>query len=53
MVRGIEQFKKHFSIYKDKYVLIGGTACAVVMEEVGLEFRATNYDKINDSKVVK
>jgi len=41
MVRGIEQFKKHFSAYRDRYVLIGGTACTVVMEEVGLEFRAT------------
>jgi len=41
MVRGIEQFKEHFSAYRDRYVLIGGTACKVVMEEVGLEFRAT------------
>jgi len=41
MVRGIEQFKKHFSAYRDRYVLIGGTACTIVMEEVGFEFRAT------------
>ncbi|MCH9626398.1 MAG: hypothetical protein S4CHLAM2_00200 [Chlamydiales bacterium] len=41
MVRGIEHFKQHFSTFKEKYVLIGGTACTVVMEEVGLDFRAT------------
>lgn len=39
MVRGIERFKAHFAPFADRYVLIGGTACSLVMEEVGLEFR--------------
>ncbi|MDA1069669.1 MAG: hypothetical protein O3C43_24600 [Verrucomicrobia bacterium] len=41
MVRGLEVFKTHFSACSDYYVLIGGTAATVLMEEAGLEFRAT------------
>jgi len=41
MVRGLEHFKKHFEDFKDQYVLIGGTACTVVMEDAGIDFRAT------------
>jgi hypothetical protein len=41
MVRGLDVFKAHFSSYVDQYLLIGGTACEVVMSEVGLDFRAT------------
>lgn len=42
MVRGVKQFKKHFSSYDGQYLLIGGTACDLVMEEVGQSFRATH-----------
>lgn len=41
MVRGLTRFMAHFQAYTDRYVLIGGTACTVLMEEAGLEFRAT------------
>lgn len=41
MVRGIESFKAHFADYKDRYVLIGGTASTLAMEELGVDFRAT------------
>lgn len=41
MVNGLKHFKKHFAPYMDQYVLIGGTACTVIMQEAGLEFRAT------------
>lgn len=41
MVRGLDLFKEHFANYVDRYVLIGGTACTLVMEDVGLDFRAT------------
>lgn len=41
MVNGLEHFKKHFAPYVDQYVLIGGTACTVIMQEAGLDFRAT------------
>lgn len=41
MVNGLEHFRKHFAPYVDQYVLIGGTACTVIMQEAGLDFRAT------------
>jgi len=42
MVRGLELFRDHFSDLTDRYVLIGGTACDLIMDQVGLEFRATS-----------
>ena len=41
MVRGLDLFKKWFAGYQDTYVLIGGTAASIVMEDVGIPFRAT------------
>lgn len=41
MVRGLDRFRDHFSAFSDRYVLIGGTACDLVMREVGVDFRAT------------
>jgi len=41
MVRGLDRFKEHFVPFNKSYVLIGGTACMLAMEEVGLHFRAT------------
>lgn len=41
MIRGLDVFKKQFVNYSNSYVLIGGTACSLAMEEAGLDFRAT------------
>ncbi|MBS4168145.1 hypothetical protein [Parachlamydia sp. AcF125] len=41
MMNGLEHFKKHFLSFANQYVLIGGSACMLIMENVGLEFRAT------------
>lgn len=41
MVRGLDKFRVHFQGYEDQYILIGGTACSLAMEEAGLRFRAT------------
>lgn len=41
MVRGLDVFRGHFAGYADQFVLIGGTAATLAMEEAGLEFRAT------------
>lgn len=41
MVTGLNRFRQHFALYTDQYVLIGGTACTVIMQEAGLDFRAT------------
>ncbi len=40
-VKGLELFRDYFQGEQDKYVLIGGAACYLVMDEVGLDFRAT------------
>lgn len=41
MVTGLDVFQKAFAPYQDQYVLIGGTAAFLTMQEVGLDFRAT------------
>ncbi len=41
MVRGLDIFRFWFRDYADQYILIGGTAATLAMEEAGLEFRAT------------
>ena len=41
MVIGLNRFKEHFTDFKDRYVLIGGTACSIALENSGLEFRVT------------
>lgn len=41
MVRGLDRFKAHFAGYEANYVLIGGTAATLAMDEAGLPFRAT------------
>ena len=41
MVRGLDLFREYFAGHTDQFVLIGGTAATLAMEEVGLEFRAT------------
>lgn len=41
MVQGIEKFRESFGDYNDCYVIIGGTACDIVMKEYGSDFRAT------------
>lgn len=41
MVRGLDLFRDHFAAYKDRYVLIGGTASYLALEEAALESRAT------------
>ena len=41
MIIGIESFRNWFRGYEDYYVLIGGTACEILMNEIGTGFRAT------------
>ena len=41
MVKGLDVFRAWFVDYLDQYILIGGTAASLAMEEAGLEFRAT------------
>lgn len=41
MVYGLEKFKEHFGDCSNQYVFIGGTACTILLEELGALFRAT------------
>lgn len=41
MVRGFETFKERFQGFEEQYVIIGGTACDLIMEREELDFRAT------------
>jgi len=35
MVRGLDLFREHFKDYSGQYMLIGGAACSILMEEAG------------------
>lgn len=41
MIKGIDSFREWFRGYENQYVIIGGTACDLLMHNEGLDFRAT------------
>jgi len=41
MVQGLEKFKEYFEEFTEKYVFIGGTACDLLMNGLGISFRVT------------
>ena len=41
MVAGVTRFHDHVAVHEKQYVLICGGACKLVMDEAGLDFRAT------------
>ena len=41
MVTGISKFREHFAAHEDQYAIIGGTACDLLFDAAGLDFRAT------------
>jgi hypothetical protein len=41
VVRGLDLFRESFAAHAHQYVLIGGTAATLAMEDAGLAFRAT------------
>jgi hypothetical protein len=47
MVGGLERFRAWFEGYSDQFVLIGGTAASIAMQEAGHNFRQTkNFDVV-------
>lgn len=44
MVRGFDSFREQFRGYEDCYTIIGGTACDILMSEVGLDLRKKKAD---------
>lgn len=41
MIIGLDKFKSYFEEFQDNYLIIGGTACDIIIEEAGLKPRAT------------
>jgi hypothetical protein len=41
MVTGLDVFRAHFREYADRYLLIGGAACDLLLSAAGAAFRAT------------
>ena len=41
-MKGMEIFREHFSEFKDSYVIIGGTACSLIFEDLAVDFRVTH-----------
>lgn len=41
MVRGLDIFKKYFEQHPGNYVIIGGTACDIIIDAAGFVPRAT------------
>lgn len=42
MVRGIDEFKRHFAGFENNYTIIGGAACSFWVQYEGLTPRSTN-----------
>lgn len=40
-VKGLEKFKEYFAQFKENYVIIGGTACSIVLSHGNIKPRAT------------
>jgi hypothetical protein len=48
MVHGIKKFKEYFENHSNQYVLIGGTACDILMDDLGVLFRAAkDFDMVS------
>ena len=41
MVRGIQTFRQYFEAFSDNYIIIGGTACDIIISEATFTPRAT------------
>jgi hypothetical protein len=41
MVRGLDKIKEYFKDYPDNFIIIGGTACDIIIDEAGFTPRAT------------
>jgi hypothetical protein len=41
VVKGLDVFRDYFTGHAEQFVLIGGTAASLAMEDAGLAFRAT------------
>ena len=49
MVVGLDKFKEYFKDYPDNYVIIGGTACDIKIEEAGFTHIRKNHKETLDA----
>ena len=42
MVKGLEKFREYFAGFEDNYVIIGGTACDIFLQDTDMRPRATD-----------
>lgn len=40
-INGLERFAEHFKDFTDNYIIVGGTACSLALNDAGIPFRAT------------
>ncbi len=40
-IKGLDRFAEHFKDYSENYIIVGGTACSLVLGDAGIPFRAT------------
>lgn len=40
-MKGLDRFAEHFKDYSENYIVVGGTACSLVLGDAGISFRAT------------
>lgn len=52
MVNGFTKFKERFQGFENQYVIIGGTACDLIMENEELPFRAQKMQILEDDAVL-
>ncbi len=41
MIRGLDKFKSYFKKFPENYIIIGGTACDILIDQAGFTPRAT------------
>ena len=40
-INGLDKFAEYFQDFTDNYIIVGGTACSLVLNDAGIPFRAT------------
>lgn len=40
-INGLDKFAAHFKDFTDNYIIVGGTACSLALNDAGIPFRAT------------
>lgn len=40
-IKGLDRFAEHFKDYSENYIIVGGTACSLALDDAGISFRVT------------